>query len=758
MASPAVLDRPLRVASIGAGPAGLYLAILLKKSNPAHRVVLYERNAADDTFGWGVVFSEETLSYLGAADQESHQEIQRAFAQWDAIDLFYRGEQIRSGGHVFSGISRKLLLQILHARAQALGVEIHFKSEQTDVEKLLAENDLVLAADGVNSFTRERYAAHFEPTITEGKAIYIWLGTTLPLDAFTFFCQENAHGFFTVHAYRFDREHSTFIVETDEQSWRNAGLDRASTEQSIAYLEQLFASDLRGHRLLSNASKWIRFRHVVNKRWSKGSLVLLGDAAHTAHFSIGSGTKLAVEDAIALHRALGEQRDLATALAAYEAARRPVVESLQRAAVRSQKWFEEIKRYRGFAIEQLAFAMMTRSHRITHANLRLRDARFTERVDRWYAGEKSASGVTPPPMFTSFAVRGLELENRVVVAPMCQYACEDGLANDWHLVHLGARAQGGAGLVIAEMTDVCPTGRITPRCAGLWSEPHAAAWRRVTEFVHRSTRAKIGIQIAHAGRKGATKVPWEGNDQPLESGAWPLIAASALPYLPHSQVPRAMTRADMDEITAAFARSAALARQAEFDLLELHMAHGYLLASFLSPITNRRTDDYGGSVEKRVRYPLEVLHAVRAAWGDDRPISVRISAVDWIPGGNSSDDAVAIARALRDAGADLIHVSTGQTDPAAKPEYGRWYQTPFSDRIRNELGVPTITVGGFASADDLNTILAAGRADLCALAREHLRDPFFTLHAAQELGWKGARWPERYAAATTLKKVSKDAD
>ncbi len=739
----------MKIAAIGGGPAALYFAILRKKAHPADDVVLYERNASLETFGWGVVFSDETLSNFQAADAATHDAIQKAFVHWTDIDVFVKGERIRSAGHGFAGMGRRALLGVLQNRARELGVRMIFdrEIEIADIERIAAESDLLLGADGVNSKVRKRWEPELRPSIDVRKCKYIWLGTDLHLDAFTFVFEKNEHGIFQVHAYPFDAQTSTFIVECDEASWKAAGLDRASTEESVAYLEKLFAKYLGGHRLLTNKSLWINFPTIKNERWFAGNVVLLGDAARTAHFSIGSGTKLAMEDAIALAKHLDETADVGEALRGYEAERKDASARVQRAAQDSLLFFENVKRWHDVQSPlQLAFNLLTRSKRITYENLRLRDPSLVARV----VAELSEGG--RPPMFTPFSLRGMRLENRVVVSPMCMYSASDGVPNDFHLVHLGARAMGGAGLVIAEMTDVSAEGRISPGCAGIYDDAHAAAWKRIVDFVHARSRAKIGLQLGHAGRKGATRVMWEGMDQPLERGAWPLLSASAIPYYPHSQTPKAMDARDMELVLAQYRAATARALAAGFDMLEIHMAHGYLLASFLSPLTNRRTDDFGGALESRARFPLAVLDAVRAEWPADRPVTVRISAIDWEEDGMTEEDSVAFSAMLKAHRCDAVNVSTGQTTPNAKPIFGRMWQTRFADRIRHEAKIPTIAVGNIASADHVNTILAAGRADLCAIARPHLDDPNFTLHAAKEQGvdvW----WPPQYEPGKLWKRL-----
>jgi anthraniloyl-CoA monooxygenase len=740
----------VRVAIVGAGPAGLYLAILLKRDNPDHRVTVFERNRLEDTFGFGVVFSDETLENVAAADPDTNRAMAAAAAHWDDIEVHYRGTVTRSTGHRFSGVARTTLLELLAGRARRLGVEFQPQCEIRDPAEC-GPADLVVAADGAASLLRERLADQFRPALDWRQNRFVWLGTTRAFPAFTFYFKPSPVGLWRCHAYQYAPGRSTFIVEAREPTWKASGLAEQDEPATVAYLEQLFREELQGHRLLANRSIWRRFPTVRNGCWRAGNVVLLGDAAHTAHFSVGSGTKLAMEDAIALAEALTPGGPIPDALAGYEASRRPAVESLQRAAQASLEWFESVERYQELEPLQFAFTLLTRSLRITHENLRLRDPALVARVDRWFAGEatrQSGAAVPldppPPPLFTPYRLRDLVLPNRVVVSSMCQYRAEDGLPNDWHLVHLGSRAIGDAGLVMTEMTDVSREGRITPGCTGMYLEAHVAAWQRIVEFVHRESQARIGIQLAHAGRKGSTRVLWEGEDEPLPEGNWPLIAPSPIPYLPHSQTPREMTRADMDQVRADFVRATRMADAAGFDLLELHLAHGYLLASFISPLTNRRTDQYGGSLANRMRYPLEVLAAVRAEWPRGKPISVRISAVDWVRGGTEPEDAVEVARLVVAGGADIVDVSAGQTVPDARPVYGRQFQTPFSDRIRHEAGVPTMTVGNISSAADVNTILAAGRADLVVLARAHLWDPYWTRHAAAELGYR-LPWPSPYA-------------
>ncbi|MEZ5666154.1 MAG: bifunctional salicylyl-CoA 5-hydroxylase/oxidoreductase [Alphaproteobacteria bacterium] len=742
----------MKIAIIGGGPGGLYLAILMKLADAAHDIVVHERNGPDDTFGFGVVFSDETMDNIRAADPATFAAIADAFAHWTDIHVNVAGETFVSTGHGFSGMSRKTLLNILQARAGELGVALRFNSAVDDPATLDA--DLVVAADGVNSAVRERYGDAFGPTVDLRPNRFVWLGTTVPYGAFTFHFKMSEHGLWRVHAYRYSAGESTFIVECREDTWRAAGMDRADEAETLAFCEALFADELDGHRLLANRSIWRQVPTIRCARWHHRNVVLLGDAVHTAHFSIGSGTKLAMEDAIALAGALNAgHAGLGAALDAYQAERQPQVESTQRAAQTSLEWFEHTERYGDVAPLQFAFGLLTRSMRITHSNLKERDPALVERVDAWVA-ERAAhqAGValprggpdgTPPPMFTPYRLRDLVLANRVVVSPMCMYSAVDGTPNDWHLVHLGSRALGGAGLVITEMTDVSADGRISPGCAGMYEDAHGRAWKRVVDFVHANSAAKICVQLAHAGRKGSTKRLWEGMDEPLDDGNWPLIAPSPIPYKPGSQVPQQMNRFDMEQVIMDFERATRMADEAGFDMVEVHLAHGYLLGSFLSPLTNVRTDEFGGSLENRMTFPLEVFAAVRDLWPQHKPVSARISATDWKQGGFNPDDAVFVARALKALGCDIVDVSAGQTVDDDAPVYGRCFQTPFSDKVRQEADMPTMTVGNISSYGDVNSIVAAGRADLVVLARAHLYDPYWTRHAAFEQGWPLA-WPPQY--------------
>ncbi|MGW3238651.1 bifunctional salicylyl-CoA 5-hydroxylase/oxidoreductase [Streptomyces olivaceus] len=738
--------RPRRIAVVGGGPGGLYTAALLKRLAPDREVTVWERGAPDDTFGFGVVLSDETLGGIEHADPVVYEALKRDFVHWDDIDIVHRNTRQTSGGHRFAALGRRRLLEILHDRCHGLGVDLRPRTGAPPPDRLTETHDLVVAADGVRSATREAHRDVFRPHVTAHRCRYIWLAADFAFDAFRFEIAETEHGVMQLHGYPYAADASTVIVEMREEVWRAAGFDALDEAESTARCAKIFADALGGRPLRANESAWTTFRTVVNERWSHGNLVLLGDAAHTAHFSIGSGTKLAVEDALALAACLQEQPTLAAALAAYEEERRPVVASTQRAAKASLEWFEDLDRYLDQPPRQFAFNLLTRSRRVTHDNLRLRDAEFTGSVEREF-------GCPPgtPPMFTPLRLRGLTLRNRVVVSPMDMYSATDGVPGDFHLVHLGARALGGAGLVMTEMVCVSPEGRITPGCAGLYTGRQGEAWRRITDFVHaEAPGTAIGVQLGHSGRKGSTRLMWEGMDEPLPDGNWPLVAPSPLPYKPGSQTPRELSRARLTDVREQFAAAGARAARAGFDLLELHCAHGYLLSGFLSPLTNHRTDAYGGSPEKRLRYPLEVFDAVREVWPAERPMTVRVSATDWAEGGTGAEEAVAIARAFAAHGADAVDVSTGQVVAGERPEFGRSYQTPYADRIRHEAGVPVIAVGAISSWDDVNSLILAGRTDLCALARPHLYDPHWTLHAAAEQGYDGpgAVWPAPYRAGS----------
>ncbi|MFN0207516.1 MAG: bifunctional salicylyl-CoA 5-hydroxylase/oxidoreductase [Planctomycetota bacterium] len=748
----------MKIVSVGGGPAGLYFSILMKKAFPICDITIFERNAADDTFGFGVVFSDETLSNFEDADRESYREITKHFAYWSDIETYHQEQLVRATGNGFCGIPRVKLLQILHDRCRELGVNLQFGTDITNFEDL-DRYDLVLGADGANSAIRAKYQQHFKPAIHWGKCKFSWLGSTLPLKAFTFIFRENEHGLWQIHAYPYSEGRSTFIVECHESVWKRAGFEHVTEEQTVAYFEKLFADHLKGHRLIINRSIWRTFPTIRNERWVHRNIVLVGDAAHTAHFSIGSGTKLAMEDAIALANAFNQNGigNIPRALEAYETVHKPVTLRIQKAAQTSREWFENCARYIKQDPIQFKFNLMTRSKRITFDNLQIRDAELVNATKNWFAKKASipaaSDGSVPVPMFAPFQVRKLILQNRVVVSPMCQYSSVDGAPNDWHLMHLGERAVGGAGLVFTEATDVSPEGRITHACAGMYNEEHIAGWKRIVEFVHNHSKAKIGMQLAHAGRKGSTHVPWEGGEPIRDDTKWETMAPSAEPFARDWHVPREMSRADMDLVKQQFVDATKRCERAGFDLIELHMAHGYLLSSFFSPLSNRRKDEYGGSLVNRMRYPLEVFRAVRGAWPAEKPVFVRISATDWLDedGGLTADESVVISKELKKAGCDVVDVSTAGNSPDSKPDYGRMYQLPFAEKIRYEAEIPVMAVGAILDADHVNTIIAAGRADLCAIARGHLSNPHLTLDAAGRYGFVDQYWPPQYILAKPRK-------
>ncbi len=753
----------MKIVCIGGGPAGLYFGLLMKLQNPDNDIVVVERNRPYDTFGWGVVFSDATMENLRQADPVSAQTIGDAFNHWDDIETHFKGRAIRSKGHGFIGIGRKKLLNILQARCEEVGVELVFETNVEDeIEVARKYNaDLVIASDGINSRIRNKYPESYQPDIDERNCRFVWLGTKKVFDAFNFIFVENEHGWFQAHAYRFEDGLSTFIVETPNETWEKAGIENMSQEEGIKYCEALFAPYLDGNELISNASHlrgsaiWIRFPRVICNNWvhwadvdnKKVPFVLMGDAAHTAHFSIGSGTKLALEDAISLAEHLKNDATLEQALEEYSAARSVDVLRIQNAARNSTEWFENVARYAHMEPEQFTYSMLTRSQRISHENLRLRDAEGIEQFERWFAQQAgmtlSAEQTPPPPMFTPYALRDMKLKNRIVFAPTLMYSAENGVVNAFHQNHYSARALGGAALVMAEMTAVTPEGRVTPGCAGLWNDEQMTAWREVVRQVQQNG-ACMGIQLGHAGRRGSTQRGWENVNKPLQSDNWDLLSASAIAYDQDSATPAAITREQMDTIRDAFVAATQRADQAGFDCIELQAAHGYLLSSFISPLTNQRTDEFGGSLENRMKFPLEVFTAMRAVWPENKPMFVRISATDWAEGGTTVDEAVDIARLFKAAGADLIDVSSGEVVKAQKPIYGRMFQTPFADRVRNEAGIATMAVGAILEADHANSIIAAGRADLCALSRGFLANPNWPLHEAAKLGYHQVAWPKQY--------------
>jgi len=744
----------VKIEIIGGGPAGLYFSLLMKKADPTHQIKIYEQNQPDDTFGFGVVFSAETLSHFRDYDAVSYDRIRETFAYWDDIVTYYKGEKVVSRGHGFCGMSRKDLLLILQRCCHEAGVEMVFQHEIRSLDDIDRNADLVLGANGINSWIRDNLSDHFKPRFDWRPNKFVWLGSTRPLDAFTFDFREDDAGIWNLHAYQYNQEMSTWIVETTEETWKKAGLEEATEDATVNYVTGLYEDLLDGHPVITNRSIWRNFPMIRCETWVKDNLVLVGDCAHTAHFSIGSGTKLAMEDAIALFESCQAESNPIDALQIYDKNRRDEVERLQHAADVSLSWFEHVDRYWDMDPVQFTFSLMSRSKAITYDNLRLRDSEFVDAVDHNFTktvaeryGLPDAAKKPVPPMFAPLRLRDIWIPNRVVVSPMCQYCATEGNIDDWHFSHYTGRAMGGAGLVYTEMTCISPEARITNGCAGIWNDKQAEDWERIVRFAHDRTEAKMAIQIGHAGRKGATKLAWEGIDQPLEEGAWPLLAASPIPYFAHSQVPKEMGREDMDQMKVDFVAAIERAARADFDMAELHCAHGYVLATFLSPFTNRRTDEYGGSIENRLRYPLEVFDACRAAWPDDRPMSVRVSATDWVEGGTTSDDAVLFAQSFKDHGCDLINVSTGQTDPSEQPIYGRMFQAPFSEKIRLEVDIPTIVAGNIFDWDQVNTIIAAGRSDMVALARTHLYNPYFTQQAAAHYGVDDVVWPDQYMSA-----------
>ncbi len=745
----------MKINCLGGGPGSMYFAILMKKSFPDADITIYEQNKPDDTFGFGVVFSDKTMEGFRDADEPTYKAITDSFEHWDDIDIFFKGEVLKSTGHGFAGMSRHKMLLLMQERCRELGIDMHFEELIEDPDSV-RDCDLLYAADGVNSVTRTKYADKFQATVDFRPNRFVWLGSDYNFPAFTFHFIENEHGLWRTHCYRYMQDRATLIIECTDETFQNTGLGVTDEDATAKYVHDLLDPYIPGeHQVIKNKSHWRQFPNIACKNWHFDNVVLAGDAAHTAHFSIGSGTKLAMEDAISLHAAIMDTGSIQDGLVQYQEDYMPQVESLQRSSVVSQRWFEETERYYDkLAPIQFGFSLLTRSLRISHGNLRLRDEAYVQTIDNWFA-EKSAnqsgqnvpSDPAPPPMFTPFKLREMVLPNRIAVSPMCQYCAEDGTPTDWHLVHLGSRAMGGAGLVVAEMTNVSAEGRISPGCTGIYKEEHVAAWKRIVDYVHEHTASKIALQLGHSGRKGATTLAWEGLDEPLPEGAWEIMAPSPLPYKPHSQVPKVMDRADMDKVVGEYVRATEMAERAGFDMLEVHMAHGYLLSSFISPLTNIREDEYGGSLENRARFPLEVFDAVRKAWPEGKPISVRISGHDWKDGGTEPGDAVVFAEMLKAHGADIVDVSSGQVVSDEEPQYGRLFQTPFAERVRLEAEIPTMTVGNISSYEDVNSILAAGRADVCVLARAHLFDPYWTRHAAYELGWIGydkVQWPDQY--------------
>ena len=741
----------MKIACIGGGPAGLYFAISMKLRNPTHEILIIEKNRPDDTFGWGVVLSDEALANVDRNDPISAQTIRNEFAYWDDIAVVKDGVREVSSGHGFCGIGRMKLLQILQQRALDLDIELRFETQAGEYEDYMRDYDLVVASDGLRSKARNQFASVFKPQIDERLCHFTWLGTHQKFDdAFTFIFEKTQHGWVWAHAYQFSNDTATFIVECSKSTFEAFGFADLSQQESVAICEAIFKGHLGGHKLMTNASHirgsaWINFPRVLCEKWSHKNLVLMGDAAATAHFSIGSGSRLAFDSAIALADYLEQESDLPSAFTKYENDRRVEVLRLQSAARNSMEWFEQVERYLDLDPVQFNYALLTRSQRISHENLRLRDPKWLAQAEQWFQQQAQQVPSNRSPMFTPFQLRGLTLANRIVVSPMAQYKADDGCPTDWHLVHYGNLAKGGAGLVYVEMTCPSADGRITIGCPGLYDPAHVAAWKKVTDFVHQESSAKICVQIGHAGPKGSTQRGWEQMDAPLPSDNWPLKAASAVAWSTANQVPTEMTEAMMDEVQKDFVSAAKMALNAGFDMIELHCAHGYLLSSFINPLTNKRQDQYGGSLANRLRFPLRVFAAIREVMPVDMPMSVRISAHDWVEGmGMDPTQAVAVAKAFKETGADIIDVSSGQTSTQAKPVYGRMYQAPFADQIRHEAAIPTMAVGNIFEADHANSILMAGRADLVCLARPHLANPFWTLHTAAQLGDEQQSWPQPY--------------
>jgi anthraniloyl-CoA monooxygenase len=745
----------LKIVCLGGGPASLYFSILMKKQNPEHQITIYERGPRDATWGFGVVFSDDTLQGFMDADAISYQQIVEQFAYWDEIDTFINGKKITSSGHGFCGMSRLKLLNTLHDRCDELGVDLQFNTDISSLEELQMEkHDLVVAGDGITSMLREEYKEEFGTTIDMRPNHFCWLATSVPLDSFVFIFKENEFGWWWVHGYAYEEGMATWIVECSHETWLKAGMDKATEEDTRLLVEELFKDELKGHQIITNRSVWREFPVIRNELLFYKNMVLLGDAGRSAHFSIGSGTKLAMEDAIKLTACFEESsNDVQCALSAYQEIRKPEADRLQRTAVTSLSWFEDIDRYAKQAPEQFTFNMMARSKRITYENLRLRDPAYIRDIDHWFAEHTKEvtnfsdidTNTPVVPMFQPFKIGQMRVENRVSLSAMCQYCAEEGMTTDWHLVHYGARGVGGTGLINTEMLCISAEARITPGCAGLWNEEQAGKWKRIVEFIHSNSKAKVCAQIGHAGRKGATCIPWDGGiDQPLSHGAWEIISASALPYLENSQVPREMTVTDMDKVTSDFVSATENAIAAGFDMIELHLAHGYLLSAFISPCTNKRNDEYGGVIENRMKFPLRVLKAVKKAWPEGKPVSARISATDWTEGGITEEEILKVAEMLKDNGVDIINVSTGQVVKEEEPVYGRMYQVPFADQIRNDVGIPTIVAGNISTADQVNTLVAAGRTDIAALARPIMNEPHFVLNAAAHYQYSDSHWPPQY--------------
>jgi anthraniloyl-CoA monooxygenase len=737
----------MKIAVIGGGPGGLYFSILTKKAMPNCQIDVYERNKPDDSFGFGVVFSDETLGEFLKRDMQSYELIRSKFAYWDDIIVARDGQEVSIAGNGFCGCSRKTLLKLLHQRCLEEGVNLHFE-QNIDNVSAYQDADIILASDGIASGIRTQYETEFGTNITLKKNRFVWLGSTKPLDAFTYFFRTTAHGTIVAHTYQYEEGMSTWIFECSDETWQKHGFEVTNEEDTIAKISKLFAAELDGHPLISNKSHWRQFPHVTNKNWYHNNIVLLGDAKATAHYSIGSGTKLAMDCAIGLSDAvIANPTNVQAAFEQYNKTRRNTVEMIQYAALVSLDWFENMDRNIQHTFYQFAFGCMTRSKKVTYENLRLRDKSFTDKVLTEF-NSRTSNAVETPAAFTPFKLRDLELSNRIVMAPMGQYCAENGNVTDWHLVHYGSRATGGVGLIITEMTAVSETGRITLGCAGIYTEEQQVKWKSITDFIHKNTQTKIGIQLGHSGRKGAIKKPWEGSNEPIDN-PWELLSASPIAFNSKMAIPREMTLADMDSITFQFVQATKNAEAAGFDMIELQAHHGFLLASFLSPLTNIRKDEFGGSIENRLKFPLSVFQEMRKVFPKNKPMSVRISASDWAANGISEEDIIYIAKAFKEAGADIINVSTGNTVEYQKPQIGRMWQTPFADAVRNTVHIPTITTGYIQDIDQINTIILNGRADLVALGRPLLADANFVRNAQAYEQFEATDIPKQYKAGSS---------
>ena len=734
----------MKITVIGGGPGGMYFSILLKKAIPDCEIDIYERNKSDDSFGFGVVFSDETLSEFLTRDPKSYELIRSKFAYWDALDVARDGEIVRISGNGFCGCSRKTLLQLLQQRCIEEGVNLYFEQNVDDLNKY-KDSDVIVACDGIGSQIRTKYSQEFGTKIELKKNRFVWLGSTKPLDAFTYFFRNTPYGMIVAHSYQYEKGMSTWIFECSDTTWKNAGFEIENEQDTIAKIAELFKEELDGHPLISNKSHWRKFPAITNDKWHFENIVLLGDAKATAHYSIGSGTKLAMECAIGLADAVIEfPNDIPQAFDKYEKTRRNRVEMIQYAANVSLDWFENMDRNAKHDFQQFAFGCMTRSKKVTFENLAIRDASFPEKVLSEFNSKLGVTDLNTSAAFTPFSLRKMKLENRIVMSPMGQYSAENGLVNNWHLVHYGARATGGVGLILTEMTAISTTGRITLGCAGIWNENQVVEWKKVTNFIHQNSKSKIGIQLGHSGRKGALNLPFVGNNIPLEKDNWDLISASPIAFSSNNACPKEMTLENMNQIVSEFVQATINADKADFDMIELQAHHGFLLASFLSPLTNIRKDEFGGSIENRLKFPLRVFIEMRKVFNQNKPMSVRISASDWVENGITEDEVLEIAKAFKIAGADIINVSTGNTVENQKPIIGRMWQTPYSDLIRNTVGVPTITTGYIQDIDQINTILLNGRADLVALGRPLLLDANFVRNAEAYEQYKTTSIPSQY--------------